>query len=264
MVPQYEVAVRDLIGGILNWRMWGRLGWQETKRRYRRTLIGPFWTTLSLGIFIFALGIVWAQLWNQDPKTYLPFLASGMLAWVLVASMISEGCVVFTSGENLIKSLRVNYTTLTCAVIWRNLIVLLHNFVIFIAVMIYAGLPVTWSYLLIVPGLLLIAINGIWMITLVGLLSSRFRDVQHVITSILQVAMFVTPIFWSPQQLGARLGNFVDFNVLYHFVDVLRAPLLGRAPSLRTYAMVLACTVMGWFLTVMVYSRFRRRLAYWL
>jgi len=264
MVPQYEVAVRDLIGGILNWRMWGRLGWQETKRRYRRTLIGPFWTTLSLGIFIFALGIVWAQLWNQDPKTYLPFLASGMLAWVLVASMISEGCVVFTSSENLIKSLRVNYTTLTCAVIWRNLIVLLHNFVIFIAVMIYAGLPVTWSYLLIVPGILLIAINGIWIITLVGLLSSRFRDVQQVITSILQVAMFVTPIFWSPQQLGARLGNFVDFNVLYHFVDILRAPLLGRAPSLRTYVMVLACTVMGWFLTVMVYSRFRRRLAYWL
>jgi ABC-type polysaccharide/polyol phosphate export permease len=264
MVPQYDVAVKDIIGGISNWRMWARLGWQETKRRYRRTVIGPFWTTLSLGIFIFALGIIWAQLWKQDPKTYLPFLASGMLAWVLVSSMISEGCIVFTSSENLIKSLRVNYTALTCAVVWRNLIVLAHNFVIFIAVMIYAQLPVTWNSLLILPGLLLVSINGIWIITLVGLLSSRYRDIQQVTASILQVAMFVTPIFWSPQQLGARLASFVDFNLLYHFVDVIRAPLLGRAPTLWTYAMLAACTLVGWSVTIMVYSRFRRRLAYWL
>jgi len=264
MTPQYDLAFRDIVGGLLNWRMWGRLGWQETKRRYRRTLIGPFWTTLSLGIFIFALGIVWAQLWKQNPKTYLPFLASGMLAWVLVSSVITEGCVVFTSGENLIKSLRVSYTTLTCAIVWRNLIVLMHNCIIFIAVMIYASVPVTWNSLLIVPGLLLIAINGIWVIILLGLLCSRFRDVQQVTTSILQVAMFVTPIFWAPQQLGARFSKLVDFNVLFHFVDVLRAPLLGRAPSPWTYAMVLACTIMGWALTVMIYSRFRRRLAYWL
>jgi ABC-type polysaccharide/polyol phosphate export permease len=158
----------------------------------------------------------------------------------------------------------VNYTALTCAVIWRNLIVLAHNFVIFFAVMIYAHLPVTWNSLLIVPGLLLVSINGIWIITLIGLLSSRYRDIQQVTASVLQVAMFVTPIFWSPQQLGSRLASFVDFNVLYHFVDVLRAPLLGRAPSLWTYAMVVGCTVMGWSVTVMVYSRFRRRLAYWL
>jgi len=264
MTPQYDLALRDIVGGLLNWRMWGRLGWQETKRRYRRTLIGPFWTTLSLGIFIFALGILWAQLWKQDPKTYLPFLTSGMLAWVLVSSVITEGCVVFTSGENLIKSLRINYTTLTCAVIWRNLIVLLHNFIIFLAVMVYAGVPVTWNSLLIVPGLLLIAINGIWVIILLGLLCSRFRDVQQVTTSILQVAMFVTPIFWAPEQLSSKFAKVVEFNFLFHFVDVLRAPLLGRAPSPWTYAMVLACTIMGWALTVMIYSRFRRRLAYWL
>jgi ABC-type polysaccharide/polyol phosphate export permease len=264
MVAQYEIALRDVIEGALNWRMWGRLGWQETKRRYRRTVIGPFWTTISLGIFIFALGIVWAQLWKQDPKTYLPFLASGMLAWVLVASIISEGCLVFTAGEHLIKSLRVNYTTLTCAVIWRNLIVLLHNSVIFIAVMIYAGVPITWKSFLIFPGLLLVSINGIWIIILLGLLCSRFRDMQQVTASILQVAMFVTPIFWAPEQLGSRASGFVNFNFLYHFVDVLRAPLLGRAPSMWTYAMVLTCTIAGWVITMMIYSRFRRRLAYWL
>jgi ABC-type polysaccharide/polyol phosphate export permease len=261
---QYDLAIRDLVRGVLNWRMWGRLGWQETKRRYRRTVIGPFWTTVSLGIFILTLGVLWAQLWKQVPATYLPFLTSGMLSWVLVSTLITEGCSVFTSGENLIKSLRFDYTILTCAVIWRNLLVLLHNFIIFIAVMIYAGVPVTWSSLLVFPGLLLISINAIWVITLLGLLCARFRDVQQVTTSVLQVAMFVTPIFWSPDQLGPRFAKLVDFNILFHFVEIIRAPLLGRPPKPWTYGVVLLCTLVGWSVTIMIYSRFRRRLAYWL
>ncbi|MGE0474491.1 MAG: ABC transporter permease, partial [Nitrospirales bacterium] len=70
MQPQYGPALVDMIEGTLSWRMWGRLGWLDIKRRYRRTMIGPFWTTLSLGIFILTLGIMWAHLWKQDPKMY--------------------------------------------------------------------------------------------------------------------------------------------------------------------------------------------------
>ena len=139
MVPQYRLAWTDIRDGVTNWRMWGRLGWQDNKRRYRRTVIGPFWTTLSLGVFIVTLGVVWSQLWKQDPKVYLPFLASGMVVWALVGTVITEGCVVFVAAENLIKSLRINYTALACSVIWRNVVVLAHNILIFILVAVYGA-----------------------------------------------------------------------------------------------------------------------------
>lgn len=264
MVPQYRAAITDIIEGLSDWRMWGRLGWQENKRRYRRTMLGPFWTTLSLGVFIVTLGFVWSQLWKQDPQAYLPFLASGMVVWALVGTVITEGCMVFVAAENLIKSLRINYTALACAVIWRNIVVLGHNLMIFILVAVYGGIALTWHTLLAIPGLLLIAVNGIWICLLLGLLCSRFRDIQQVITTVLQVAMFVTPIFWSADQLGARFTSVVDFNLLYHLVDVVRAPLLGRAPSSWTYFSVLAAALLGWTLTFAVFSRFRRRIPYWL
>ncbi len=264
MTPQYGVAITDVVQGIGNWRMWGRLGWQENTRRYRRTVIGPFWTTLSLGVFIITLGIVWSQLWKQDPKVYLPFLASGMIVWALVGTVITEGCMVFVAAENLIKSLRINYTVLACAVVWRNVGVLAHNIVIFVLVALYSGVSLNWHTLLAIPGLLLIAVNGIWICLLLGLLCSRFRDIQQVITTVLQVAMFVTPIFWSADQLGARFKAVVDFNLLYHLVDIVRAPLLGRAPSNWTYLSVLAAALLGWSLTLVVFSRFRRRIPYWL
>src|SRR5882724_12005298 len=95
MTPQYAEALRDVVEGAFDVCMWGRLGWQEVKRRYRRTVFGPFWSTLSLSIFIFSLGFVWANLWKQDPASYLPYLCGGLLAWTLVSSIITESCVVF-------------------------------------------------------------------------------------------------------------------------------------------------------------------------
>lgn len=264
MTPQYSVAISDVVQGMLRWRMWGRLGWQENKRRYRRTVIGPFWTSLSLGVFVVTLGIVWSQLWKQDPKVYLPFLASGMVVWALVGTVITEGCMTFVAAENLIKSLRINYTVLACAVVWRNMGVLVHNIVIFVLVALYGGVSLNWHTLLAIPGLFLVAVNGVWICLLLGLLCSRFRDTQQVITTVLQVAMFVTPIFWSADQLGMRFKGVVDFNLLYHLVDVVRAPLLGRAPSTWTYLFVLLAALIGWTLTLMVFSRFRRRIPYWL
>ena len=264
MKPRYDAAIADIAGGILNWRMWGRLGWQEVKRRYRRTAIGPFWSSLSLGIFVLMLGILGAQLWKQNPKTYLPFLTTGMLAWVTVQTIITEGCTAFISAENLIKSLRFSYTILPCAIVWRNLIVFMHNFVIYIAVIIYTDVPVTWNSLLVFPGLLLISINGVWVALLLGLLCARFRDIQQVVASVLQISMFVTPIFWAPDQLGSRFSKFVDFNVLFHFVDIIRSPLLGRAPAILSWEAAIASTVLGWACTLFVYSRFRQRLTYWL
>src|SRR5882757_5694563 len=115
MVAHYAEALRDIVDGAAAVPIWGRLGWQEVKRRYRRTVFGPFWSTLSLAIFICSLGFVWADLWGQDPSSYLPFLSGGLLAWTLVATIVNEGCLVFTANEGLLKQLKISLTALCCA-----------------------------------------------------------------------------------------------------------------------------------------------------
>jgi homopolymeric O-antigen transport system permease protein len=264
MVPQYDVALADFVDGVAAWRMWGRLAWQEIKRRYRRTTIGPFWTTLSLGIFIGVLGVVWAGLWNQNPKTYLPFLCAGMIAWNLVQANITDGCMIFISGEPFIKQQACPYSLLAYSLVWRNLILFAHNIVIFVIIAVYAGVPVNAASLLVVPGVLLNSLNGVWIATVLGVICARYRDLQQVAASLMQISMFVTPIFFAPEQLGARARPFVDYNVLYHYVEIIRSPLLGRAPSAWSWFVVTAALVLGWAGTLWFYSRFRRRVPYWL
>jgi ABC-type polysaccharide/polyol phosphate export permease len=264
MTPQYAVMCTDVVRGLTAVSMWSRLGWRDARLRYRRTLIGPFWTTLSLGLFIVMLGIIWSHLWKQDPKTYIPFVSSGMIAWAMLSTITVEGTSVFVAGQTLIRELPISYTMLACALVWRNLIAFGHNFIIYVAVCLYAGVQASWSMFLIVPGLALMCLNGIWVALLLGLACIRFRDIQQLVTTILQVALFVTPIFWTPEQLTGRLGIFEQYNILYHYVAVVRDPMLGHAPTLRSWLTVLLATFLGWGVTLIVYSRFRRRIPYWL
>jgi len=255
-----------MIAGFRNYPLWTRLGLQEIKRRYKRTFIGPFWTTISLGVFILTLGFLWAHLWNQDVGDYLPYLTAGMVIWITLQTVIIEGCETFTSPSSkyLIESLNFPYMVLPCAVVWRNLIVFFHNIIIFVLVAIYAKTELNWNTFLVLPALLFIFINSIWVATVLGICCARFRDIRQVIVSILQVLIFITPIFWSADQLEKRLINFVDFNVLYHFIEIVRAPLLGMTASKFSWQIVIITTIFGVIIMYVLYGKFRYKLPYWL
>jgi ABC-type polysaccharide/polyol phosphate export permease len=260
----YNVALIDIVAGARATEIWGRLGWRETKRRYRRTVFGPFWSTASLAIFVVTLGLVWANLWQMDPKVYLPFLTSGMLCWTLFSTICIEGCAGIVGYEALIKQLRISYTLLACAVVWRNVIVFLHNLSIYALVCLYAGVSISWSMLLSVPGLLMICLNGLWIAILLGAVCARYRDIQQLVGSLLQISMFLTPILWSPDQLKGRATALAEFNPLYHLIAVVRDPLMGKSPDLLDWCVVVFITISGWALTVYVLSKFRHRIVYWI
>lgn len=264
MRPDYRRAINDIVDGVSSSEMWSRFGWQEVRRRYRRTSLGPFWTTLSLAIFVTALGFVWSEVWHQDLHTYLPYLSSGMVAWTLVQTIVSESCVSFTQYENIIKNFDFSYSVLAATVVWRNLIVFFHNLLVFVVIAVIFKVHVGWQTFLVLPGLLSVAVNGLWVALLLGMICARFRDIQPLVTSFLQIALFVTPIMWSADQIGRGRWVFIYPNILYHVVDLVRSPLLGRAPALTSYGAVMLFTIVGWIMTLMIFARFRRRVPYWL
>lgn len=256
----------DLVDGFMQWEIWARLGWLEVKRRYRRTVIGPFWSAVSICIFVFALGSVGSSLFHRTAADYMPFLASGMVVWVLLSNMISESCDLFIDGANLFRQLRFNYSVLAYALVWRTTIGFLHNLVVYVGVaLIYAPAFLSPVTLLVLPGLFVVALNGVWIALAIGMLCQRFRDVQQLVSITLQLAMFVTPIFWSPAFVPEHSARFfvVLVNPLYYLVEIVRAPLLGQVPSPATVIGVVLITVVGWLVTYQLFRRYRKRIAYW-
>src|SRR6187402_1914554 len=92
--------------------------------------------------------------------------------------------------------------------------------------------------LLVIPGLVLVSLNGLWVGLLLGMLCVRFRDIPQIIANVIQLLFFLTPILWKPDQLTQGRA-FVEANPFHHFVSLIREPLLGVAPSLETWLIVL-------------------------
>src|SRR5690242_3738603 len=88
-------AVADLVHGFQRSWMWSALAMQDIRLRYRGSLLGPFWLTISTIIMIAAMGLIYARLFHVDTATYLPFLAVGLVLWQFLSTVINEGCLTF-------------------------------------------------------------------------------------------------------------------------------------------------------------------------
>ena len=255
-------ARADLGEGLRRWELWGTLGWHDIRQRYRRSTLGPFWLTISMGVMVGTLGFVYAGLFGHTLADYLPNLALGLIAWGFISNPILDGCNIFIGSEGVIRQLRAPLSVHVFRMIWRNLIILGHNMVIYVVLVIAFGLWPGAAALLAIPGLFILCLNGVWTGLLFGLLSARFRDIPYMIASVIQILFLVTPILWSADQIANRM--IVELNPLYHLIEVVRAPLLGSVPPPETWAAALGVTALGWLVTLAFFVRFRERIAYWI
>jgi len=256
------MAMRDLADGFSRRWLWGAMAWQDVLQRYRGSLLGPFWLTLSTAIMISSMGVLYSTLFKMPMATYLPFLTLGLLAWNLISGLIVEGCQTFLVAENIIKQIKLPLSTHAFRLVWRSLIVAAHNFVVYVVIVFLFDVPLGPATLLVVPGILLVAANGIWVAILLGMLCARFRDIPQIAASLVQIAFFMTPIIWKPELLGPY-EHLAHLNPFFAFVELIRAPLLGQAPHPTTWAIAVLVTLIGGGLTFAAFARFRSRIAYW-
>lgn len=258
-------ALSDVGRALSQYSLVGTLGWQDVKQRYRRSKLGPFWLTISMAVLIGALALVFGGIFNTPMREFLPFLALGIILWTFFSTVINEGCTAFVSSEAIIKQLPLPLFTHIMRVIWRNVIILMHNIVIVPVIFLLFLKPLGWVGLLAIPGLLLSTTTVAWFALLVAVLCTRFRDLSQIVASVLQIAFYVTPIIWMPSMLSGRKEIvFLDMNPFFHLIEVIRAPLLGSAPTLTNWLVSLAMAAVGWVLTLWVYSKYKNRIAYWL
>lgn len=257
-----STATEDIVSGLGMWRLWVRLGWNDILQRYRRSLLGPFWLTASMAIMVVALGVVYAELFKSPIDEFLPFLCVGLLVWTFLSSFLTEGGTLFTGAESYIKQIRLPYTVYVYRSTWSKFVIFAHNFVIYFGVLLYFQIWPGPVMLLAIPGLFFIVLNGALATMFIGMLSARFRDIPQLINSMVQIVFFITPIFWKPELLKNK-AFVADLNPFFHLIEIVRAPLLGTAPSMKNYVAVLLITAINLTVAGAFFTRFRSRISYW-
>jgi ABC-2 type transport system permease protein/lipopolysaccharide transport system permease protein len=255
-------ALADMIEGLKLWELWCSLGWHDIRQRYRRSIVGPFWLTLSMGIMVAGLAYLYAGLFGQDVESYLPYVATGIIVFTMISSLASDGSSVFIGAAPLILQLRAPLSIYVYQMLWRNLLIFAHNISIYAIILMFVKIDLGWNFFLAFIGLFLVMLNGLWAGLILGGLSARFRDVPLIVNSVMQVAFFLTPIFWTPGSLPNR-ELFVHLNPFYYLIEVIRLPLLGKTPPLSIWLVVIGFNCVGALVATLFYARYRSRIAYW-
>ena len=257
-----RLAVQDLRDALRSWRLAATLAWLDIRLRYRGSVLGPLWLTLSTAVMIMALGFLYSVLFKMDLHDYLPFLAVSLILWNFIFILVQESCASFTSVEGTIRAIRMPYMVHAARVVLRNCLTLAHNIIIIVLVFLIFRIWPGWHLLLTLPALVLWTVDCLAVAVLLGALCARFRDIPPIIANIMQIAFFVSPIVWKPELMGES-GWWLPLNPFYSVLEIVRAPLLGGvAPDLAWVSAAIYSAVLcvsAWFMFV----RSRARLAFW-
>ncbi len=257
------IGATDVVGGFGSWRMWWMLAKNDVARRYRRSRLGQFWLTLSMAVMVWGMGLVYSAVFSIPMATYLPHVGAGLVLWGLISTTITDSCNSFTENDNIIRQIALPRFTFILRTLARNIFVFGHNIVIIPPLLLVCGTPINANSLLFIPGLALVLLNLTWVGYILGILSTRFRDIPQIIQSIMQLAFFISPVIYKPEQLSSD-HLLLLLNPFASMLDVTRQPLLGAVPSAASYVVLLAMLVVGWAVALVFAGKYARRVVYWI
>lgn len=227
-------------------------------------MLGPFWLTISMAVVLGGMGPLYGRLFNVPIMVFFPHLALGIIIWTFINVTLNDGATAFVAATPFLKSRPYPLSAFIWRIIARNLVTLLHQLPVFLPVAYFAGIRLTPATLLFFPGLLLVvlALHGLSIIA--AIICTRFRDVPQIIASIMQLAVFMTPVLWLPSSLPPEAAWVVNYNPFAQALEIVRLPLLGQYPSAAAWLRVLAWTAGLALVAGFLFKRFHKRIVYWL
>ncbi len=238
------------------------MAWSDVRARYKRSFLGPLWITISTAIGVVGLGFIWSELFRMDKATFIPLLTIGLILWQCFSACIVESTSVFYKQANIIRNLSLPISLHPAQLVLRHLINLAHNAPLFLVVALILGREYNIYTLAVIPGFLLVVANMFWMSLFFGTLGARFRDLEYLISMIMPLLMFLSPVMYRPNALPS-IGKYMWLNPLADMIEIIRYPLLGEPTPLFVYGMNIAILIVGSAMTFVLFNAKRNRIAFW-
>ena len=256
-------AIEDVRESLRLSETWQAFALEDLRKRYIRSYAGLWWIFLSFGAFVFIKAIIFTPLSPESLKAFTPYVTIGFFAWVFMQSVISEGSNVFIAAANWLKGARLPLSVFVLQSVMRNCILTVFNLIVVMIVLLLTRTPIDWMWLFALPVSALYLITAVWVTALFGILGARFRDFVHLVVTLMRMMIFLTPIFWMPQQMG-RLWDVLQYNPLAHYIILLRQPLLEGTIPIVSLWVVLGVTFAGAAVTAWAFTVSRARIPYWI
>lgn len=253
----------DLQRGLSMWRLALALAVLDLRNRYRGSILGPLWTTLSTAAMVAGLGVLYAGLFRLPAADYVPHLAVSLILWQAIATFLQDACVALSGSAAVIRQIAMPLSVHVLRCLLRNLLSAAHSLPLIVVVFAifgtWPGAGAAWA----IPGLLLLAVAGFATALALGLLCARFRDIPPIVSNLTQIAFFLTPVLWTPDLLPPEALPWLPLNPFHALLETVRAPLLSGSADPAAWAAALGWTALVAAAAAALFVRVRARVPYW-
>jgi lipopolysaccharide transport system permease protein len=256
-------AMEDLVQGASRWRLAWALARTDIAHRYRGSVLGPLWLTLSTAVMLVALGLLYSTLLKIPLADYLPWLATSLILWNTIAQVVGDACTSLTGAEAIVRQMPLPYTVHALRSVMRNFLVAAHNLPLIAIVFAIFGVLPGPEAVLVVPGLALLTVNAFAASMLLGMVCARFRDIAPIVGSVMQLAFFLTPVLWKPELLGEEGARWMVLNPFFAVMETLRGPLIEGGGMWLAWLAAVVFTLVNCAVSLAFFVRFRGRVAFW-
>lgn len=207
---------------------------REIAQRYKQSVLGYFWVILNPLAQMFVMSFVFSKLFHIVGLgvPYSIFLFAGLLPWTLFSSSLTSASNSLVANAGLLSKIYFPREILIVSTILAKIIDYFLSSTVFVIMMIFFQIPITWHILWFIPILL---VQNIFAYAL-GLILSAFnlfyRDIQYLLNLILLVWMYLTPIAYSAETFPAKYRWIFQINPMAVLVNAYRQVILsGAAPN---------------------------------
>ncbi len=237
-------------------------------QRYKGSFLGVGWSLMRPMVMTAILCVVFGKLFNRPLAEYAPYLLLGMTTWQFLTESINQGCCAFITGASYIKQQRVPLAIFPLRIVLASAFHFLIAFGIALAVtLIFRGYIDPLALLALIPALLILFLLA-WSLAIVsGVLQAHFPDMANMLEIFLQIAFYVTPILYRPEDFPnrGRLMEFFDWNPFASILALVRTPILdGTLPTGQQIFLSLAFLAAVGTLAIFLLRKLERTLVFWI
>lgn len=261
-VELLKTACIDVVRGFMRYELWTSLAQDDLRQRYRRTVFGLAWLTLSYLVFVLAKTFIFGALNPAPMAWFAAYVTVGFLIWQIISSFVVDGSTSLINSETWVKGVQLPYSTYFFESISRDVIIFAYSAVVAGVVLVATGHIPGWAALSVAPALLLLVLNGLFLHMLLGVVCLRYRDVVQVVQTAMRVLFFLTPLVWTVDQVGPIAG-FLVWNPFTYLIDIVRAPLVDNIIPLTSWLVSAGITVGLGIVSFFTFAIFRNRMAFW-
>jgi ABC-type polysaccharide/polyol phosphate export permease len=239
--------------------LWVAFAREDIGDQHKRTLLGPLWLLINYLAFAATFIFVFERGWTSN---YAAHVAIGLLVWFYIMEVITQSVTLFVREQSFIKGTTLPISMYVMRLSMQSVMRAGYALVGCLAILFLSGTGLSIAWLWSSAALLLTTLVTPAVVTVFAFAGAYFPDSQFLVSNLMRIGMFLTPVFWSYDGSGGIRHALYYWNPFTYFLEIVRVPILTGSVPVYSFFLCILMGLFFWTLASILLGKFRKKVVF--